>query len=263
MRTELLFGEMMRKAILVLWMILSFVLAAGCGGINTQDVTSQVGLSVARRGVSMITPVPATNDVPEEQPVQPQANPTDVETLATEPAGIEEDSDPTPVPTIFPTATAPLLPVPTETSAPSPTESSSPASCSPDVNRTFESEVIQLINQERGKEGFPPLAEQSQLTQAARLHSQDMGCNQFFSHVSPTAGDVTTRVSAQGYSFSAIGENIAAGQTTPASVVQAWMNSTGHRANILNGSYTQIGVGYAYLGGENAGVFWTLLVGAP
>ncbi|NIW46693.1 MAG: hypothetical protein GWN30_18645 [Gammaproteobacteria bacterium] len=136
-------------------------------------------------------------------------------------------------------------------------------SCIVDYNRNFEAKVIELINQEREKEGLKPLTEQAQLTQAARLHSEDMACNKFFSHDSPTSGNVDTRVTDQGYQYSAIGENIAGGYDTPSSVVEGWMDSTGHRANILNGSFTQIGVGYVILEGSQLGVYWTLLIGAP
>jgi len=256
---DLLFGEMMRKGILGVLVTLAVVLVAGCGNINSQDVSSQVGISVARRGVSIITPVPASTLTPVEEQSPPEAAPTNIapeETPSPDPA---DQVEPSSTPTTIPPATSTPLPAATETQVPP----ASSGGCAPELNRGYESEVIRLINQERGKEGLAPLVEQSQLTQAARLHSQDMACNQFFSHVSPTAGDVIARVTAQGYSYSAIGENIAAGQADPSGVVQAWMNSTGHRANIMNATYTQVGVGYAYLAGDSSGVFWTLLVGAP
>jgi len=250
---------MMKKGILGILGILSFVLVAGCSNMNSKDVTSQVAISVARRGVSIITPVVDSNSEPVEESVLPEAAPTEVTleaTLSPEPGVV---SEPEITPTSAPSATSNPLPSATEQQvAPSPS-----GGCTPELNRSFESEVIRLLNQERGKDGLPPLTEQSQLTQAARLHSQDMACNQFFSHVSPTAGDVIERVTAQGYSYTAIGENIAAGQADPSSVVQAWMNSTGHRANIMNATYTQVGIGYASVGGSAAGVFWTLLAGAP
>ena len=249
----------MKKAILGMLVILAFVLVAGCGNINSKEVSSQFGISVARRGVSIITPVPLSTLVPVEEQSTPEATPSSIALEETPTPDPTDQVEPSSAPTTIPPATSTPLPTATETQVP-PTFA---GGCAPELNRGFESEVIRLINQERGKEGLAPLVEQSQLTQAARLHSQDMACNQFFSHVSPTAGDVIARVTAQGYSYSAVGENIAAGQADPSSVVQAWMNSTGHRANIMNATYTQIGVGYAYLGGESSGVFWTLLVGAP
>lgn len=249
----------MRNGILGMLVILSIVLVAGCSNINSKDVTSQVGISVARRGVSIITPVAASNQEPVEEPVLTEVAPTGITQEATPSPDPGDAGAPELTPTTVPPATSnPIPPAPEQQVA-----TSSSGDCMPELNRSFESEVIQLINQERGKEGLGPLVEQSQLTQAARLHSQDMACNQFFSHVSPTSGDVIDRVTDQGYSYSAIGENIAAGQAGPSDVVQAWMKSTGHRANIMNATYTQVGVGYAYVVGEASGVFWTLLVGVP
>jgi uncharacterized YkwD family protein len=85
----------------------------------------------------------------------------------------------------------------------------------------------------------------------ARYKAMDMRDNNYFSHTSPTYGDPFTMIKHFGISFTAAGENIAAGQATPQEVVQAWMNSPGHRANILNSTYTDIGVGYAAGGSEH------------
>jgi uncharacterized protein YkwD len=119
-----------------------------------------------------------------------------------------------------------------------------------------------LINAERAKEGLSPLSKQSQLTTAARNHSEDMACNDFFSHTSPTTGSPFDRLAAIGYSYSSAAENIAAGYGSPAAVVSGWMSSSGHRANIL-GSYTQIGIGYAYWSGSSYGSYWTAVFGRP
>ena len=86
----------------------------------------------------------------------------------------------------------------------------------------------------------------------ARYKSQDMADNRYFSHTSPTYGTPFEMIRAFGLSYRTAGENIAYGQATPQAVVTAWMNSSGHRANILSSSYTQIGVGYAA-----KGRYWT------
>jgi uncharacterized protein YkwD len=129
--------------------------------------------------------------------------------------------------------------------------------CSYQTNTTFEAQVIELINAERTKVGLLPLYAQSQLGTAARLHSADMACNNFFSHTGSDGSSLTDRIMRQGYSGYYFGENIAAGYSTPESVVNAWMNSSGHRANILNTNYTEIGVGYAYWAGSTYDSYWT------
>ena len=86
----------------------------------------------------------------------------------------------------------------------------------------------------------------------ARYKSQDMADNRYFSHTSPTYGSPFQMIKAFGLSYRTAGENIAMGYSTPQAVVDGWMNSSGHRANILNASYTQIGVGYVV-----QGHYWT------
>jgi len=109
---------------------------------------------------------------------------------------------------------------------------------------TFENEVIRLVNEQRAKNGLKSLTANWELSRVARYKSQDMVDNRYFSHTSPTYGTPFQMIKSFGISFRTAGENIAYGQRTPQAVVNAWMNSNGHRANILNASYTQIGVGY-------------------
>ena len=118
--------------------------------------------------------------------------------------------------------------------------------------RSFEQEVIRLVNEQRVKNGLTPLTENWELSRVARYKSQDMVDNRYFSHTSPTYGSPFQMIRDFGISFRRAGENIAYGQRTPQAVVNAWMNSSGHRANILNASYTQIGVGYVADGN-----YWT------
>ena len=116
----------------------------------------------------------------------------------------------------------------------------------------FEQEVIRLVNEIRVENGLNALTANWELSRVARYKSQDMVDNRYFSHTSPTYGTPFQMIKAFGLSFRTAGENIAYGQTTPQAVVNAWMNSSGHRANILNASYTQIGVGYVA-----NGHYWT------
>ena len=118
----------------------------------------------------------------------------------------------------------------------------------------FENEVIRLVNEQRAKNGLKALTANWELSRVARYKSQDMVDNRYFSHTSPTYGTPFQMIKAFGLSYRTAGENIAYGQRTPQAVVNAWMNSSGHRANILNASYTQIGVGYV-----SNGHYWTQL----
>lgn len=116
----------------------------------------------------------------------------------------------------------------------------------------FESEVIRLVNEIRVENGLSALKTNWELSRVARYKSQDMHDNRYFSHTSPTYGSPFTMMKNFGISYRSAGENIAMGQRTPEAVVNAWMNSSGHRANILNASYTEIGVGYVADGN-----YWT------
>ena len=116
----------------------------------------------------------------------------------------------------------------------------------------FEGEVVRLINEIRVNNGLKPLTEDWQLSRVARYKAQDMKDLGYFSHTSPTYGSPFEMMKSFGISYRTAGENIAKGYSTPKAVVDAWMNSPGHRANILNSSYTHIGVGYVA-----SGNYWT------
>lgn len=117
---------------------------------------------------------------------------------------------------------------------------------------SYESEVVRLVNEIRVKNGLKTLKENWELSRVARYKSQDMKDNNYFSHTSPVYGSPFTMIKNFGISFRSAAENIAKGQSTPQAVVNSWMNSSGHRANILNSSYTEIGVGYVA-----SGRYWT------
>lgn len=121
-------------------------------------------------------------------------------------------------------------------------------------------DVVELTNRERARAGLPPLAVDPVLTTAAQAHSADMIARAFYSHTSPDGSQPWDRAAAAGSTRRSIGENIACGQRSPAEVVEGWMNSPGHRANILKPTFTHIGVGFE--GGGAAGTYWTQLFGA-
>ena len=116
----------------------------------------------------------------------------------------------------------------------------------------YEQEVIRLVNEIRAENGLKPLTYDWELSRVARYKSQDMKDNRYFSHTSPIYGSPFQMIKNFGISYRTAGENIAQGYATPQAVVNGWMNSSGHRANILNASYTHIGVGYVA-----NGRYWT------
>lgn len=116
----------------------------------------------------------------------------------------------------------------------------------------YEQEVVRLVNEIRQKNGLGTLKSNWQLARVARYKSQDMHDKKYFSHTSPTYGSPFDMMKNFGISYRYAGENIAMGYRSPSAVVDGWMNSPGHRANILNGNYTEIGVGYV-----SDGSYWT------
>jgi len=117
---------------------------------------------------------------------------------------------------------------------------------------SFEKEVVRLVNEIRVKNGLRELTYDWELSRVARYKSQDMKDNRYFSHTSPVYGSPFQMIKNFGISYRSAGENIARGYKTPQAVVDGWMNSSGHRANILSTSFTRIGVGYVADGN-----YWT------
>lgn len=152
--------------------------------------------------------------------------------------------------------------------APSKTTSSKPAASTPSASKpttpassvsgdysAFQKRVVELVNAERAKNGLQPLTMNADLSKVATLKSQDMAKLNYFDHNSPTYGSPFDMMTKFGISYRTAGENIAMGQTSPEQVMQGWMNSPGHRANILRSSFTQIGVGVAK--NSNGTIYWT------
>jgi len=118
----------------------------------------------------------------------------------------------------------------------------------------YEREVFALVNGERTDNGLKPLTLNVDLSLLARKKSDDMMRNHYFDHTSPTYGTPFEMMTKAGFNYSAAGENIAWGQRTPEHVMNSWMNSPGHRANILSDHFEQIGIGYAQDGSSR---LWT------
>ena len=113
-------------------------------------------------------------------------------------------------------------------------------------------QVVDLTNAERTKAGLKPLQIDTKLTKSAQAKSQDMKNKNYFSHTSPTYGSPFDQMKAFGVTYKSAAENIARGQHNASEVVKAWMESPGHRTNIMNRSYTHIGVGLS-----DSGYYWT------
>ena len=146
---------------------------------------------------------------------------------------------------------------PTEAPTTPPTTPPTEAPTTPDTENNsniseYEREVADLVNEIRAENGLSLLTLNAELSNVARIKSQDMKDNNYFSHTSPTYGSPFDMMKSFGINYNTAGENIARGQHTPQAVVDAWMNSEGHRANILNSSFTEIGVGYVADGN-----YWT------
>ncbi|MGW7253577.1 sigma-70 family RNA polymerase sigma factor [Streptomyces sp. NPDC054834] len=161
--------------------------------------------------------------------------------------------------------TASKTPGPTRKSTPTPERSARPTprpSSTPPTQVASSgtvAQVVTLVNKERSAAGCGPLTEDPQLEDAAQRHSDDMAARNFFDHTNPDGADPGQRITASGYRWSTYGENIAQGQQTPQAVMDSWMNSPGHRANILNCSFKDIGVGVHKGSG---GPWWTQDFGA-
>lgn len=130
---------------------------------------------------------------------------------------------------------------------------------------SFASQVITLVNQYRAQNGLGALTSQSQLTSAAQRHSLDMGCNFFMSHYGTDGSDPYSRIVASGYPVNWWGENVAAGYSTPAAVMDAWKASPPHNANLLGPNFTEIGIGYVYNPNDTTNRYyhyWTMVLGS-
>jgi uncharacterized protein YkwD len=167
---------------------------------------------------------------------------------------------PAPRPTRSSTAPAPSTPSRPGTPPP---PAPAPVTSAPAGNTSVAAQVVALTNAERAKAGCGPLSVDGTLTAVAQAHSQDMATHNYFDHNSQDGRSPFDRITAAGYSFSTAAENIAAGQRTPQDVMTSWMNSPGHKANILNCALHQIGVGYATASSSQYGVYWTQDFGTP
>ena len=199
---------------------------------------------------------PSPTETPTSTPTRTPTVGIGTPTATVQPTQTATSSPPTATPTaILPTAT------PTSQSATATPTSAQPtaipAACSYSSNASVEITLVALINQQRANQGIAAMTTSSQLTAAGRQHSRDMACNNFFSHTGSDGSSPFQRMASSGFSFTAAAENIYAGGGSAQLAFNAWMNSPGHRTNMLNPTYTHIGVGYIYCASSTYGSYFT------
>ncbi|MEU6881592.1 CAP domain-containing protein [Streptomyces sp. NPDC046712] len=169
------------------------------------------------------------------------------------PSAVPSDRTTTPPaapPSVSASASASARPTPVQQSAttpPAPRNAAAPAALAPAVGKTdqYIAQVVSLANDERERAGCGPLRSNSRLRKAAQAHANDMATRDYYEHRSPEGRDAGDRIKAAGYAWDSWAENIHRGPKTPAKAMEDWMNSDGHRRNILNCSFKDIGVGVA------------------
>ena len=190
-------------------------------------------------------------ETPEQTPDTEQPEETPEQTPDTEQP--EESPEQTPD-TEQPEETPDNTPQQPDDNRPEQTPEQTPEEDNDSSQGDYASQVVALVNAERAKYGLSALKVDSRVQQAAQVRAAETV--QSFSHTRPNGSSFSTALTEAGVSYTRSGENIAYGQSTPQQVVQAWMNSSGHRANILNESFTTIGVGYTVSGGT---AYWAQL----
>lgn len=136
-----------------------------------------------------------------------------------------------------------------------------PKAAQPANLKSLVQQIVALTNVQRQQHGLRPVKLNSVLSGTAQAHTEDMAFNDFFAHTGSNGSSASQRLIRAGYHYAFAAENIAGGYSTPAATVQAWMNSPGHRANILNPNMREVGVGFYFLqndtGSNNYRYYWT------
>ncbi|MBW1598589.1 CAP domain-containing protein [Streptomyces sp. JJ38] len=215
-------------------------LVAGGAIIGLVTLWPEGSTPVTRSGIPTEAGLPDTGPLPSS----PEASPSRAPSPSTSPS---PTTSPSPSPTPTP-----------EKPSPSPSRPTPPPAPEPPAPPSTGEEVESLVNAERAKAGCGPVRTNSRLAEAALAHSRDMAARSFFDHTNPDGEDPGDRITAAGYQWSRYGENIARGQRTASEVVEGWMNSPGHRANILNCSFEEMGIG-RHTG--SGGPWWTQVFG--
>lgn len=213
--------------------------------------TSDGSVPGPRSAPQLPSPLPSPTDSPTPTPSQ-TPTPTDTPLPSNTPtASLTPSQTPIPSATPLPSATPNETERAAFTSTPSPPpEPTGFPDCDPSGKSSFESAVIELINQQREANGLPPYDSSNRLRDAARAHSTDMACNGFFSHTGSNGSSIGDRVFMENYAWTAVAENIfGSGDTSDAApqlAVDFWMAGSANQANLLSEEFTEIGVGYIH-----------------
>ncbi|MDH6113953.1 uncharacterized protein YkwD [Kitasatospora sp. MAP12-15] len=241
---------------------LGVLAALTAAGVTWNSLSPGQATPVDASGAAAAQPDTLAAQLPAGAPTAPPgvASPS-----ATTPVPHAPGASPVTTPTAAHTPTAsPATSAPAPVLAPPPVHASTSAHPSPTPTATpsgdYAQQVLALVNIQRAQNGCGPVTANAKLQQAAQGQSDDMAARNFFDHTNPDGAGPQQRIDATGYQWSTWGENIAMGQPTPASVMDSWMNSPGHRANILNCAFKELGVG-VHLG--PGGPWWTQDFGAP
>ncbi|MFE7563023.1 CAP domain-containing protein, partial [Kitasatospora sp. NPDC057500] len=239
----------------------------GAGAVGPDQVPAAADPARAATAdpASTTAPVPTasvTPSAPAAAPGRSDSAPPPAPAASTAPGSTADPQTPTAPATATAAATASATATATVTARPTTTAPRRTTTGNPggSANGSFAQQVVDLVNVQRSQAGCGPLGVDARLTAAAQVHSDDMANRGFFDHASPEGKHADHRIEAAGYRWSTWGENIARGQKDPAAVMESWMNSPGHRANILNCSFQQIGVGVRTGSG---GPWWTQVFAAP
>jgi uncharacterized protein YkwD len=250
-------GTPSRSARLALAAVAASALLAGCAG--GKGTVEGAAASVPRGNVEDAgaqAPAPATGAKARAKPAPATTHPPK-RPAKTSPAGSSAGRHVPPTDRVRHPAPKQIpKPAPRPAPKPAPTPASKPTTPATGVSAA-EAAVLALVNKERASAGCGTLRSNSLLVRVARAHSKDMAVRGYFDHDSQDGRSPFDRMRAAGYKGNLMGENIAAGQPTAASVMTAWMHSPGHRANILNCGYRVIGIGVYTRSGSPYRIYWT------
>ncbi|WP_234042285.1 sigma-70 family RNA polymerase sigma factor [Streptomyces marianii] len=229
---------------------------------RTTAVAAAVAALVAAGGAAHLLLGPEEPEEPTSTVAAPASpEPSSPSQSASPSPSLSASPSPSPSPSVSasPSKTAKPKPKPsTARPKPKPTPTPEAPDPEPPLPSGDVAQVVALVNTERAKAGCGPVRSNDKLETAARRHSEDMAARGYFDHTSPDGTDPGDRITAAGYRWSTYGENIARGQQSPSSVMDSWMNSPGHRANILNCSFKELGVG---IHDASGGPWWTQAFG--
>lgn len=230
--------------ILMIGLALTLIAVGIALAVSSQSRSEQAAIGVSETGAfSSATQVAGQRDTVVTQ----QASPTVTMAMAASQTPTSQPVVPTPAP-----ATSSAI----ATIAPSPTLSPGPQA------RDDVSAFALIINQMRCSQGLAPLSVDGRLSEAARLHNLDMIANIFFSHTGSNGSDIAERVTLQAYPWIVLGENLAGGTTSPQETFDGWWNSPGHKANMVNPDFREMGLSHIYDENSEWGHYWTLVLGA-